>query len=282
MNAAVETADSTGGAEEPEMSEVLGIAGSGTIACGLASIAAKHGEVFVWARSEASAERARASVAKHCSKLEGCEPERVSVVTDLDELRRASYIVEAVVEEHGPKAALLQELASHENENAILSTTTSSLSIEELAAATGQPERFVGLHVFNPVPRMKLVELVFPAEATEGTRERSRALCSALGKTAVEVPDIPGFVVNRLLFPYLFSAVELMVAHDMAPEDVDTCMTLGAGVPMGPIALLDFVGLDVSAAIGESIGATVPERLKALIEEGALGRKAGRGFYSYA
>jgi 3-hydroxybutyryl-CoA dehydrogenase len=281
MNAAVQTAGGDSGAAEPEMSETLGIAGAGTIACGLASIAARHGDVLLWARSDSSADRARKSVAKHCAKLEEGTADRVQVVTDLDELRRASYIVEAVVEEHGPKAALLQELAAHENESAILSTTTSSLSIEELAAATGTPERFVGLHVFNPVPRMKLVELVFPREATAETRQRSRALCEALGKTAVEVPDIPGFVVNRLLFPYLFSAVELMAEHDMTPEAVDTCMTLGAGVPMGPIALLDFVGLDVSAAIGESIGATVPERLRALIDEGALGRKAGRGFYSY-
>jgi 3-hydroxybutyryl-CoA dehydrogenase len=282
MNAAVHAADADRAGEEATMVEVLGIAGSGTIACGLASVAAGHGEVLLWARSEASAHRARSSVEKHCAKLEGCPPERVSIVTDLDELRRASYIVEAVVEEHAPKAALLRELAAHENERAILSTTTSSLSIEGLATATGQPGRFVGLHVFNPVPRMKLVELVFPAEATAQTRERSHALCRALGKTPVEVPDIPGFVVNRLLFPYLFNAVELMVAHDMSPEDVDSCMSLGAGQPMGPIALLDFVGLDVAAAIGESIGARVPERLSALVAEGALGRKTGRGFYHHA
>jgi 3-hydroxybutyryl-CoA dehydrogenase len=281
MNGSVQLADAGLDSGVDGVQETLGVAGSGTIACGLAAIGARNGEVLLWARSNASAERASKAVVKHCGKLE-VDPERVRIVTDLDELRAASYIVEAVVEEHGPKAALLSELAKHENENAVLATTTSSLSIEQLARATGQPERFVGLHVFNPVPRMELVELVFPVEATPRTRERSHALCAALGKTAVEVPDIPGFVVNSLLFPYLFHSVELMSQHSMTPEDVDKCMTLGAGLPMGPIALLDFVGLDVSAAIGESIGAKVPAKLQQLIEEGALGRKVGRGFYTYA
>jgi len=128
---------------------------------------------------------------------------------------------------------------------------------------------------------MQLVELAFPPQASVQTRERARDLCEALGKTAVEVPDIPGFVVNRLLFPYLFSAVELLVETGMSPEAIDNCMTLGAGMPMGPIALLDYVGLDVSRAIGESIGVPVPSRLIELVEGGALGRKTGRGFYSY-
>jgi 3-hydroxybutyryl-CoA dehydrogenase len=270
-------------ASRAELTERLGIAGSGTIACGLAAAAARHGDVLLWARSDRSAQRARQAVAKALSKLDpDADPGRVQIVTDLDALREASFVVESVVEEHQPKAEVLAELASHENEHAILATTTSSLSIARLAVTTGQPERFVGLHVFNPVPRMELVELVFPEQASAGTRERSRALCEALGKTAVEVPDIPGFVVNRLLFPYLFAAVELMAEHDMSPEDVDRCMQLGAGMPMGPIALLDFVGLDVAAAIGESIGAEVPDKLRGLIAEDALGRKAGKGFYRYA
>ena len=128
---------------------------------------------------------------------------------------------------------------------------------------------------------MQLVELAFPPRATPETRERARSLCESLGKTAVEVPDIPGFVVNRLLFPYLFSAVELLSETGLSPEDVDNCMTLGAGMPMGPIALLDYVGLDVSQAIGESIGARIPERLLKLVQEGSLGRKSGAGFYKY-
>jgi 3-hydroxybutyryl-CoA dehydrogenase len=124
---------------------------------------------------------------------------------------------------------------------------------------------------------MKLVELVFPEGTDEDTKKRAFALCEALGKTAVEVPDVPGFVVNRLLFPYLFSAVRLMEETGMDPKDIDTCMKLGAGHPMGPLALLDLVGLDVSLAIGEEIGAEIPDTVRRLVDEGALGRKSGRG-----
>jgi 3-hydroxybutyryl-CoA dehydrogenase len=262
----------------------VGIAGSGVIACGLAVAAAEHDQVLLWARSDDSAGRARARVVKTCSKLDGFNPDRVRIVTDLDDLAEATFLVEAVVEHHGSKSAVLSdlgELARHAGAGAVLATTTSSLSIAELAQASGHPENFVGFHPFNPVPRMALVELAFPPEASAETRERARKLCEDLGKTPVEVPDIPGFVVNRLLFPYLFSAVELMSETGLAAEDVDRCMTMGAGMPMGPIALLDYVGLDVSKAIGESIGATVPARLLELVDAGALGRKTGAGFYTY-
>lgn len=268
------------------MEERLGIAGSGTIACGLAATAARAGEVLLWARSAESAKRAHASIARSCAKLFGGEvdPDRVRIVTDLDDLREATFLLEAVVEHHGLKAEVLGELGElsrHAGAETILGTTTSSLSIAELARASGHPERFVGFHPFNPVPRMKLVELAFPPEASEQTRRRSRALAEALGKTPVDVPDAPGFVVNRLLFPYLFAAVELMTRHGLEPEDVDRCMMLGAGMPMGPIALLDYVGLDVAQAIGESIGARVPYRLLELVRAGRLGRKTGEGFYPY-
>jgi 3-hydroxyacyl-CoA dehydrogenase len=128
---------------------------------------------------------------------------------------------------------------------------------------------------------MKLVELAYPPQATEDVRRRARDLCAHLGKVPVEVPDLPGFVVNRLLFPYLFSAVEFQQETGMDPKDVDTAMTLGAGHPMGPLALLDFIGLDVAQAIGDEIGAPVPDRIRSLVEEGALGKKAGRGLYEY-
>jgi 3-hydroxybutyryl-CoA dehydrogenase len=263
--------------------ERLGIAGAGVIACGLAAAAARAGEVVLWARSNSSADRAKARVEKLCAKelQQEAVAGKIEVVREFDALSATSFLVEAVVEDHRSKAALLCELARSAREDAVLSTTTSSLSIAELAHATGAPERFLGLHVFNPVTKMKLVELVFPPQASPDTRLRAMALCGALGKTAVEVPDIPGFVVNRLLFPYLFSAVELMSETGMAPEDIDRCMTLGAGLPMGPIALLDFVGLDVAEAIGDAIGACVPPALRALVAGGDLGRKCGRGFYSY-
>jgi 3-hydroxybutyryl-CoA dehydrogenase len=258
------------------MSERLGIAGSGAIACGLATAAAEHGDVVLWARSEKSQDRARAAVEKRCET-----PDRVQVVGDLDALAEATFVVEAIVEETEAKSALLKQLAPIVAGDAIIGSTTSSLSVQQLAEASGHPERFVGLHVFNPVPRMKLVELAFPANVNGNTRERAFALCEHLGKTPVEVPDLPGFVVNRLLFPYLFSAVFLQEETGLTAEAIDQCMQLGAGHPMGPLALLDYVGLDVSKAIGEAIGAEIPAKVDELIAEGALGKKSGRGFYDY-
>jgi 3-hydroxybutyryl-CoA dehydrogenase len=128
---------------------------------------------------------------------------------------------------------------------------------------------------------MKLVELSFPEEASGTTRAALRELCRRLEKTGIEVPDSAGFVVNRLLFPYLIDAVRMLERNSIEPEAIDTCMKLGAGHPMGPLALLDFIGLDVAAAIGESIGADVPERVRELIADGKLGKKAGAGLYEY-
>jgi 3-hydroxybutyryl-CoA dehydrogenase len=260
----------------------LAVAGSGAIACGLAATAAHHGPVLLLARSESSAERARETVEKTLERLGAdVDPEHVQIVTDPAALAEATFVVEAVVEDFDVKAALLAELDAILAPEAILASTTSSLSVQELARASGRPQRFLGLHVFNPVTKMQLVELIFPPQATEETRSRALALCETFEKTPVEVPDVPGFVVNRLLFPYLFSAVRLLEETGMDPSGVDTCMRLGAGHPMGPLALLDLVGLDVSKAIGETIGAPVPQRVEELISEGALGRKSGRGFHKY-
>ena len=261
------------------MDERIAIAGSGAIACGLATTASPKGEVLLLARSDASADRAAASVEKLCGRLEGASAETVTVTTALDDLRDATVVVEAIAEELEAKSVLLGEIGGVVGDDTLLATTTSSLSVEKLAAASGQPDRFAGLHVFNPVPRMDLVELVFPQAATQRTRDRAHALCKALGKTAVEVPDVPGFVVNRLLFPYLFSAVRLLEETGLEPAAVDACMMKGAGHPMGPLALLDLVGLDVSQAIGEAIGADVPAGVRDRVQRGELGRKTGRGFH---
>lgn len=248
----------------------LGIVGSGVIARGLARAGCDAHEIVLWARRAESAERAQ-------EKLE----DRAEVVTDLGELASAEVVVEAIAEDVRAKCGLHAELGGLLPPETLLSTTTSSLSVAEIAAASGRPDRFAGLHVFNPVEKMNLVELAFPREATENTRQRFRDLCDELGKTAVEVPDEPGFVVNRLLFPYLFDAVRMLEPEGIEPEAVDTCMRLGAGHPMGPLALLDFVGLDVAAAIGDQIGVEVPERVRTLVAEGKLGKKSGAGFYNY-
>jgi 3-hydroxybutyryl-CoA dehydrogenase len=249
----------------------LGIAGSGAIAIGLAKAAGPHVDTVLRARSEESAEKAR-----------GRLDDSVRVVTDIGEFGDRTYVVEAIAEDHDAKVALLSEIQGTLADDAVLATTTSSLSVTKLAEDIGRPTRFAGLHVFNPVHRMDLVELAFPEGADQQTRSASAELCEAMGKTVVEVPDVPGFVVNRLLFPFAFEAVELAEEQNLSPEDVDSCMKLGAGHPMGPLALLDFVGLDVSRAIGQQIGAKIPAKVDQLIAEGRLGRKSGAGLYDYA
>jgi 3-hydroxybutyryl-CoA dehydrogenase len=261
--------------------ERLAVVGSGTIACGLAAVAARHGDVALHARSTASAKRARATVDKGCAKLE-VDPARVRIAASLDGVERATFVVEAIAEDAAAKRAVLAELHDRLDSRALLASTTSSLSVTELAAASGRPGRFLGFHVFHPVAKMPLVELAFPAAAEAATRARASALVERLGKRPVDVPDTAGFVVNRLLFPYLFDAVRIADRSGLAPADVDACMTLGAGHPMGPLALLDLVGLDVAAAIGRSLGLRVPRAIRDRVAQGSLGRKAGRGFYCYS
>ena len=255
---------------QPNASDHLGIVGSGAIATGLAQLATERFEVVMWARSETSAERATAVI-----------EDAAHVITELEGLRGCSIVVEAVAEDKRIKSEIHALLGDVLPAESLLATTTSSLSVQELAEASGRPERFAAVHVFNPVERMELVELAFPEEANDETRQRFRALCERLGRTVVEVPNGAGFVVNRMLFPYLFSAVRLAESSALDPEAVDTCMKLGAGHPMGPLALLDFVGLDVAAAIGDAIGVEVPDRVRELVTEGKLGKKSGAGFYDY-
>jgi 3-hydroxybutyryl-CoA dehydrogenase len=263
------------------------VAGSGAIAQGVAAAATTAGEVHLLARSDASAERAEAGIAKFCGKLDGGDAQLVRITTDESDLGGCDLVVEAIVEDHEAKVALLTSLAAA-CPNADLATTTSSLGIAELGSSAGIPDRFFGLHVFNPVTRMELIELCLPESLAGGVADRARAFCEAIGKRAVEVPDHAGFVVNRLLFPYLFDAVRLLEDLDLTAADVDACMSLGAGQPMGPLQLLDFVGIDVAVAIGESLHEASeeeyhhpPQRLIDMAAEGKLGRKSGEGFYQY-
>jgi 3-hydroxybutyryl-CoA dehydrogenase len=266
--------------------ESPGIAGSGAIATGLAAVSTTTAATILLARSEASAWRAEEKVVAACAKIEGAEPSRLRVTTDPKDLADCDVVVEAIVEELDAKAELIETL-DQACPDADLATTTSSLGIGDIAGKAGVP-RLYGLHVFNPVPRMALVEVCVPDGVTKETRERAMAWCAALGKTAVEVPDQAGFVVNRLLFPYLFDGVRLMERTGMEAGEVDTCMKLGAGHPMGPLALLDFVGLDVAEAIGDALFADSedpahkpPGLIVEMIGEQKLGRKSGAGFYSY-
>jgi 3-hydroxybutyryl-CoA dehydrogenase len=264
-----------------------GIAGSGTIACGIAAVASAAGPVVLLARSESSACRAGQSVDKLCAKLDGGEAGNVKVTTDAADLAECDLVVEAVIEDPDVKGELLAALGERAD-GADLATTTSSFSIGELGERSGEAARLFGLHVFNPVARMELVELCLPDGLRPGIADRAHAWCERIGKRAIEVPDQPGFVVNRLLFPFLFDAVRLMERTDMTPAEVDDCMTLGAGHPMGPLRLLDFVGIDVAVAIGHQLRAEggeeshgPPPSLERLVAEGRLGRKSGRGFYEY-
>jgi 3-hydroxybutyryl-CoA dehydrogenase len=264
------------------MDEQLGIVGSGEIACGLAAAAARHGTVLLWARSEESAQRARADIERASGRLSGrVNAANVEISTDLEILVEATAIVEALPEDLDAKLEMWSRLGTVVSRGALLTSMTSSLPVEALATASGRPERFVAMHVFTPVPKVKLVELAFPEAASDATRRRAADLCLSMGKTPVAVPSEPGFVVNRLLLPYLFAAVRMLERSDMRAEDIDVCMTVGAGHPTGPLRLLDSIGLDVAQRVGRAIGEEVPALLDTLVAEGALGRKTGRGFHTY-
>jgi 3-hydroxybutyryl-CoA dehydrogenase len=272
---------------EFETYERPGIAGSGTIACGLAACASTASAVLLLARSDASAWKAEEQAHSLSAKVDAADSKRIKVTTQASDLSSCDVVVEAIVEELQPKVELLSTIAEAAG-GADLATTTSSLSLDEIATGAGHPERTFGLHPFNPVVRMDLVELCIPQAAGDDIRPRARNWCESIGKTVVEVPNEPGFVVNRLLFPYLFDAVRLMEQTGMNAEDVDRCMTLGANYPMGPLALLDLVGIDVAVAIGDALYADSdeehhrpPGRLTSLVDQGKLGRKSGAGFYDY-
>ena len=232
--------------------EAPGIAGSGAIATGLAAVSTTTGDTILLARSEASAWRAEEKVVAACAKIEGAEPSRLRVTTDPADLADCDIVVEAIVEEVAPKGELLATVAEAVPERR---------PGDHHLLAEHRRDRRGGRHP-RPALRPPRLQPGAADEAGRGLLPRRRrrapartalAWCAALGKTAVEVPDLAGFVVNRLLFPYLFDAVRFMEQTGMEAGEIDTCMKLGAGHPMGPLALLDFVGLDVCKAIGDAL-----------------------------
>ena len=266
----------------------VAVIGSGTIATGLAAVASTAAErVVLLARSPESAERAEAALARAITKLPAEPLVAVEVSCDPDRLAGSELVIEAVAEDQAVKVEVLGRALAAVGQ-ADFATTTSSLSVSAIGNALNQPGSLVGIHVFNPVTGMDLVELCVPEAASPEVGERAEHWCLAIGKTPVRVPDLPGFVVNRLLFPYLFESVRLMERTGLAPDDLDTCMTLGLGHPMGPLALLDLVGLDVAVAIGEALEADTgnpehlaPDAITGRVARGDLGRKTGRGFFEY-
>src|SRR5438067_13097919 len=277
----------------------IGIVGSGIMGSGIAEVAAKAGiEVVLRSRAQSTADAMVAGLEKSLAKqvergkLDEAERDavlgRVRAVTDLGELADCDLVLESIVEDLAAKKHLFNELDRICPDRAIFATNTSTLPVIEMAMETGRPNRVCGVHFFNPAPMMALVEIVRPLTADDETIAEVRAFAEACGKAPVEVKDQAGFIVNALLFPYLNNAVRLLENGVATREDIDEAMKGGCNFPMGPLALLDLVGLDTSQAIIEALYdefrdpnyAPVP-LLKRMVAAEQLGRKSGRGFYDY-
>jgi 3-hydroxybutyryl-CoA dehydrogenase len=278
----------------------LGIVGSGIMGSGIAECAAKSGiEVVLRSRRQETADEMVASLQKSLAKQvergkldqEAADAvlARVSATASLDELAECDLVLESVVEDLDVKKELFVELDRVCKPDTILATNTSTLPVVEMAVQTSRPELVCGIHFFNPAPMMSLVEIVRPLTASDETIEAARTFAQTCGKDPVEVKDRAGFIVNALLFPYLNNAVRLFENGTAGRDDIDTAMKGGCNFPMGPLALLDLVGLDTSVAILDALYdeyrdpnyAAVP-LLRRMVTAGHLGRKSGRGFYDYS
>jgi 3-hydroxybutyryl-CoA dehydrogenase len=280
--------------------ERLGIVGSGIMGSGIAEVAAKAGSTVVLrSRKQESADAMvaalGASLAKQVGrgKLDEAEAEavqgRVSATADLEALADCDMVIESVVEDLDVKKQLFVELDRIVNDGAILATNTSTLPVVEMAVETVRPDRVVGIHFFNPAPAMSLVEVVRTLLSSDETVAEAVAFAEACGKGPVVVEDRAGFVVNALLFPYLNNAVRMLENRTASRDDIDAAMKGGCGFPMGPLALLDLVGLDTSVAILDALYAEFRDPnyapvplLRRMVAAGQLGRKSGRGFYDYS
>jgi 3-hydroxybutyryl-CoA dehydrogenase len=278
----------------------IGIVGTGQMATGIAEVTAKAGlKTIIRGRN---AERAQSSVAaidkslsRAVEKGRGTEEDKAAALSNLSatgeiaDLAGVDLVIEALAEDLELKLDVFGQLDKACEEKTILSTTTSSLSVTNIAMATERPAKVIGLHFFNPAPMMKLVEVVPTLLTDEDITEGSRKLCEQLGKTPVVAKDRAGFIVNALLFPYLNHAARMLEAGYATREDIDAAMQGGCNHPMGPLALLDLVGNDTSLEIIESLYSEFRDPflapaplLKQMVAAGLLGRKTKRGFYDYS
>ena len=278
----------------------IGVLGTGTMGAGIIQVCAQKGyEVVMRARRESSIEKGLATVKKNLDKMvakgkiEQAEADeifgRVHGSTDINIIADAGLVIEAATEDMEAKKALFAQLNEICKPETIIATNTSSLSITEIAVASGRPDKVIGMHFFNPVPAMKLVEIICGLTTSEETKATILELAQILGKTPVEVAEAPGFVVNRILIPMINEGIGIYADGVASVEGIDTAMKLGANHPMGPLELGDLIGLDVCLAIMDVLYKEFGDPkyrahtlLRKMVRAGKLGRKSGEGFYNYA